>query len=159
MQHDNADDISRGYIIFNEDSVVLPSCDAVNGRYVSRVTFDFRHTLQSGADIWLYTFQRNGTTNQFTVIARYQIPSGLIATVSDSDGIQTIDLSFNVLPVAPGQYLGAGFNSKAGICYQSTISGQFYDPTPDTGFATFSTAVFNFRANGCAAITYDVVEY
>ena len=112
MQHDNIDDGDRGYVSISEDNVVLPSCNAVNGRYVARIIFNLAVTPFAGAAIWLYTFQRNGTTNQFTVVTKYQIPSTLIAVGGGSDGIQVINLSSTALPVTPGQYVGSWFQQR-----------------------------------------------
>ena len=139
---------------------MLPSCDAVNGRYVSRVIFDFYTTPLSGAEIWLYTFQRNGTTSQFTQILSYLIPSALVATGSGSDGIQIINLNSTALPVAPGQYLGVGINSRGGNLYHSPVSGQYYLFTADGTFSALSTRNYiNFETGGSATVAFDVVAF
>lgn len=159
LQHYDINDNDQNYVLLNEDNVVRGSCDPVNGRYVSRVTFDFFTNPIAGVDISLYTFQRNGTSNQFSVISRYQIPSGLFSVGSTIDGVQTVTLGFNALPVVPGQYLGVGMNSKAGNCFRSPFSGQFYVATHDNQFPTFSSALFTFQTSGSAAISFEVTTY
>ena len=159
MQHDNIDDGDRSYVVINEDNVVSGSCDAVNGRYVSRVIFDFAVTPLTGAAIWLYTFQRNGTTNQFTVVTRYQITSPPLAVGSGSDGIQVIDLSSTALPVTPGQYVGVGFNNVGGSCFRSPGAGQYYLLTANAAFAGLSSNTFFFNAAGSATYSFDVVTF
>jgi hypothetical protein len=159
LQHDNIDDGDRNYVVISEDNVVLGSCDPVNGRYVSRVVFDFVFTPSAGASIWLYTFQRNGTTNQFSVVSRYQITAPQLAVGAGSDGVQVINLNSTALPVTPGLYVGAGFNSLSGGCYRSPVAGQYYLFTVDSGFAGLSTNTYLFSAAGCATFTFDVVEF
>ena len=139
--------------------MILPSCDAVNGRYVSRVVFDFAVTPLTGASIWLYTFQRNGTTNQFTIVARYQITAPMLAVGAGSDGVQVINLNSTALPVTPGQYVGVGFNSVGGTCFRSPIAGQYYLLTADGAFAGLSTNTYFFTAAGSATYSFDVVEF
>ena len=139
--------------------MILPSCDAVNGRYVSRVVFDFAVTPLTGASIWLYTFERNGTTNQFTVVTRYQITSPLLAIGAGSNGVQVINLNSTALPVTPGQYVGVGFNSVGGTCFRSPIAGQYYLLTADGAFAGLSTNNYLFTAAGSATYSFDVVEF
>ena len=156
MQHDNVNDGDRSYVVIGEDNVVLPTCDTVNGMYVSRVVFNFAAGQVAGAEIWLYAMRKNGTTNQFTPVASYLIGSTLLPLDGGLDGIRIVNLNNSALSVAPGDYIGLGFNSRAHSCYRSPLSGQYRLLLADAGFATLSTQTYTPIGDATPAFTFDV---
>ena len=127
-----------------------------NGSYVAQVTFDFVRAPLRGASMWLYTMDRNGTSNQFTPAARFQIPNWAIKKADPGRGVQTFNFGCNELPIREGQYLAYGADTEGGSCYQTLAGGEYYLFVTAAQLPTLSTASYIFESGTGYAMSFVV---
>jgi hypothetical protein len=157
LKHTTANDINTNYVLINENYMVPPTCGTVTSSYVERVTFEFVVAPQAGAQVWLYTMNRNGDTNYFSPSVIYPIPPALIQTGSPNGlGVQTVVLNSTAVPVTAGQYVAVGFNSFGGSLYQIPDMLEYYVYLTNTQFATLGNVSYNLDYGGGAGFSFDV---